>query len=88
MYATLGRREDAQRIVDRINRLALRRKVDPVLLAGIHGAMGDLDLAIELLQESASKSGVAPFLAAHPFADSMQGDPRFHEVLKIAGLEE
>lgn len=87
VYATLGRRSEAQKILDQIGRLALRRRVDPVQLGAIYGALGELDLAMELIGESASKSSVAPFLAAHPFTDSMRSDPRFQEILRNAGLE-
>ncbi len=81
VYASLGRRDDAHRIIDRLKGLALRRTVDPIAMGGIHGALGELDRAFEFLQEGAATSAIAPFLAAHPFTDPMRSDPRFDELL-------
>jgi len=87
VYASVGRRDAAERMLDRILELAPRRHVDLVLLAAVHGALGEIDRAIELLQEGAATTGVATLLPTHPFVDSLRSDPRFDEVLKKLGLE-
>ena len=88
VYASLGRKDDAHGIIDRLNRLAFRRTVDPIAMGGIHGALGELDSAFAFLQEGAATSAIAPFLAAHPFTDPMRSDPRFDELMKELGLGE
>ena len=88
VYASLGRRADAQRILDRFSELAPRRRVDPVGLAAIYGALGETDRALELLQQGAAGSAVATLLATHPFADSLRSDPQFDELLISLGLRE
>ena len=87
VYASLGREDDARSIIDRIEQLAPGRSVDPVSRAGIYGALGELDRALELLQEGAATSAIVSLLADHPLADPMRSDPRFDELMKKLGLE-
>jgi len=87
VYASVGRADAAARMLDRLHRLAPRRRVDPVLRAAIYGALGELDRAIELLQQGADTTAVATLLPTHPFVDSMRADPRFDQVLRELGLE-
>ena len=87
VYGSLGRRDDALRILDRINGLAPRRRVDPLRPCAIHITLGEFDRAIELLQEGAATSVITTLLPVHPFADPLRSDPRFQATLRGVGLE-
>lgn len=88
VYASLGRRDEALSIIHRIDQLAPGQSVDPVSRAGIYGALGELDRALELLQQGAATSAIVPLLANHPFVDPLRSDPRFDDLMKKLGLEQ
>ena len=88
VYASLGRRDDAERILDQLRGLSPRRRVNPGMLAGIYGALGDADSAFPLLNKADDEGASLVLLKAHPMSDPLRADPRFDELLNRLGLEE
>ena len=88
VYASLGRRSDAQRILDQLTELSPRRHVNPASPAAIHAALGDADSAFGLLSEAGEGDGALVLLKEHPMWDTLRPDPRFGELLNKLGLED
>ena len=86
VYASLGRRVDAQRILDQMTGLSPRRRVGKGHLATVHGALGDADSAFRLLREAAEEDAPLVLLKTHPMSDPLRSDPRFDELLNELGL--
>ncbi len=87
VYASLGRRDDAERILDQLTGLSVRRRVDPMSPALIYAGLGDGDSAFPLF--NASEQGILfALIRTHPMWDPLRSDPRFGELLNKLGLGE
>jgi TolB-like protein/Tfp pilus assembly protein PilF len=81
-YATVGRGEDARKVLDRLTTLSEQRYVPAYPLAVIHLALGDKDEALRLLEKSYLDG--APDLAnvmRERRLDPLRGDPRFEALV-------
>ena len=87
VYATLGRRDDAQRVLDQLTALSPRRRVNPACPALIYAGLGDGDSAFPLLNAS-ERGGLLTLLRTHPMWDPLRSDPRFEELLNKLRLGE
>jgi tetratricopeptide (TPR) repeat protein len=76
VYAQLGRREDALRV---LNGLVTRRKrVDPQVMAIAYFALGDTDSGFEWLTKAFDqRSGFISAANINPAFDGVRSDPRF-----------
>src|SRR6266404_5224720 len=87
-YARNGQRDEAQKILARLNEQAKSHYVAPYALALVQIALGDKDHAIEELERAYSE-GETNYLFAikvDPMLDNLRGDPRFEALLqKITG---
>jgi TolB-like protein/Tfp pilus assembly protein PilF len=87
-YARNGQRDEAQKILARLNEEAKSHYVAPYALALVQIALGDKDRAIEEL-ERAYAQGETNYLFAikvDPMLDDLRGDPRFEALVqKITG---
>jgi TolB-like protein/Tfp pilus assembly protein PilF len=87
-YARNGQKDEAQKILDRLNEEAKSHYVAPYALALVQTALGDKDRAIEEL-ERAYAQGETNYLFAikvDPMLDDLRGDPRFEALVqKITG---
>lgn len=79
-YAVLGRRAEAQKILDELNELSKRNHARPQSLALVHAGLGEKDKAFELLQKE--RSAVMNSLEVDPVWDSLRSDPRFADLLR------
>ena len=86
VYASLGRRVDAQRILNHMTGLSPRRYVGKSHLATVHGALGDADSAFRLLREAAAADEMLVLLKTHPMSDPLRADPRFDALVNELGL--
>ncbi len=78
-YARNGQKDEAQKILARLNEEAKSHYVAPYALALVQTALGDKDRAIEEL-ERAYAQGETNYLFAikvDPMLDNLRGDPRF-----------
>jgi tetratricopeptide (TPR) repeat protein/tRNA A-37 threonylcarbamoyl transferase component Bud32 len=89
LYAALGRRETAQRVLDSLIALNATRPVDPVHIAAIQAGLGNSEEALTWLERGyADRSGLLLFLLGpHPAFDALRGHPRFRELRKKAGFK-
>jgi tetratricopeptide (TPR) repeat protein len=79
-YAVLGRRPEAQKILDELNGLSTRNEVRPQFLALIYTGLGDKDKALEWLQKE--RGGISNSLKVDPVWDSLRSDARFADLLR------
>jgi len=79
IYATLGRADDAQRMLDRLTALSPRRRVNPAYPALIYAGLGDGDSAFPLLNSSEGGT-LLTLLRTHPMWGPLRSDPRFAEL--------
>lgn len=83
IYGALGRREDAQKVLDELNDLSGRRYVSPVYIALIFAGLGDNDQAFHWLEKAyQERSNSLHALRAEPGWDSLRSDARFADLLR------
>jgi serine/threonine protein kinase/tetratricopeptide (TPR) repeat protein len=85
-YAEAGRRGEARRVLEELDKLTAKRFVTPYHRAIIHIHLGERDAAFNLLQESIEQSEPwIVWLGVEPQFDSLRPDPRFKELLEKTG---
>jgi serine/threonine-protein kinase len=86
-YAKAGRREDALRVIDELQRSPGERRVSPFHFALIYIGLGENDRAIELLEKAYDERVERlVWLRADPRFDPLRLDPRFKEIMIRMGL--
>jgi serine/threonine-protein kinase len=87
-YAVVGRKDEAQKILDELLRLSTQRYVSPYEPALVYTGMGEMDRALEKLKEACEERyWLMMNLNVHPTWDSLRSDSRFTELLRRMGLE-
>ena len=87
IYASMGRREEAEEVLERLVELSRTRYVAPVNLAMICGVLGRTDEAFEWMQRAYEVRD--DFMMSLKIAirlDSLRSDPRFEEWLRRMGF--
>ena len=85
--AALGRREEAQEILARLENDSRQQYVRAEYLAMGHAAVGDLDKAFESLERGyQARSAGLIYLHLDPGYEPLRGDPRYAELIKRIGL--
>lgn len=85
-YAVAGRREEAQKILDQLNKLPTSN-LTPCDFATIHVSLGNIEQAYELLDKAyAIHDTSLGGLYRNPFFEPLRRQPRFNELLKKIGL--
>jgi len=79
LYAKIGRKDEARRILQRLRDSPKERYVSPYLFAMIHLGLGEKDRAIDFLEKTyEDRDGYSiAFIKVDPFLDPLHGDPRF-----------
>jgi eukaryotic-like serine/threonine-protein kinase len=89
-YARAGRKAEAQKILDQLNKLSKQQYIQPRLMARIYVGLGDKDKAFEFLEKSfddrSIESGFAT-LNVDPTFDPLRSDPRLPELLRRMNLQ-
>src|SRR5215470_12565114 len=86
-FAKAGRREEALRVLDELQRSPGQRRASPFHLALIHVGLGENDLAIELLNKACDERAERlVWLRADPRFDPLRLDARFNEIMIRMGL--
>jgi serine/threonine-protein kinase len=84
----LGKRSEAQRIMGDLVERAKQAYISPVILAGLHFALGEIDQGFEALERAYNQRDSRLFeMKVHPEFDGVRSDPRFKKLLKKIGLE-
>ena len=87
VYASMGNRTEAEKIISTLKQRAKTEWIDPVLIAYIYIALGNKDEAFRWLDEALrERSGLLPWLKIELKFDPLRSDPRFTRVLESVGL--
>jgi TolB-like protein/Flp pilus assembly protein TadD len=87
LFGVTGDREEALRMLDRLNQLAERGYVAPFWHSILHAGLGDADAAIGHLERSYAQSDVwLVWLNTDPRLDSLRDDARFQQLLRRVGF--
>jgi pentatricopeptide repeat protein len=87
-YAGAGRRTEALRILDELQRRRQKGYVPPAAFLNAYLGLGDKEEAFAWMERAAEeRSNILQFLKVHPFFDSVRGDPRFAAFLRRANFK-
>jgi serine/threonine protein kinase/tetratricopeptide (TPR) repeat protein len=84
VYATLGKRAEAEKILDELQRQSKTGYVSPYMIAVIYSGLGQKDKAFEFLEKAYQERSpdIAYFLKADLRLDTLRPDPRFQDLLR------
>ena len=86
-YGKAGNSEEAQKILDALQRQAAYRYVSPVFIALVHLGLGEYSRALDWLEKGyEERAWMMLTLKAEPVYDPLRSEPRFHEILKKMNL--
>ena len=86
-HAVSGDRNEAERMLSRLNAVAKHQYVCPYEMATAHAVLGDKDQALTWLGKGLrERSGCMPDLKVDPRLDSLRSDPRFQQLMKEVGF--
>jgi serine/threonine protein kinase/tetratricopeptide (TPR) repeat protein len=85
-YALEGRREEAQKVLDKLNELSKQKYVSAVSRAIIYAGLGDKDKAFEWLEKSYEERSIGA-IKVNPIYDPLRSDPRFADLLRRMNLQ-
>ena len=86
-YAKSGKRAEALKILDDVNRLAERKYISSTVIASLYAALGDKEQAFALLEKAyKERDFLLVLLKIEPIFDPLRSDPRFTELVKRVGL--
>ena len=89
VYCRQGRREEARKILEELDRLAGQRYVAPLQRAMVHLALGEAEQCFRLLESALNeRSSNLQFVGSDPVFDHVRQDPRFIRVRERLGLPE
>jgi serine/threonine-protein kinase len=79
VYGTIGRKEEATKLLGQIQDISKSRYVDPYYLAIVHLGLGDRELALSALEKSFAElnGNTLEYIRTDPYLDPLRGDPRF-----------
>jgi Flp pilus assembly protein TadD len=81
--ARRGRLDEAEAILQELNRRSTVRYISPVAQAGLYVSLGELDRAFEWMDKAyQEKRGWLAYLKIEPVVDGLRADPRFHRLLE------
>jgi Flp pilus assembly protein TadD len=87
VYATSGRRDEAEQVLGELKEVAKRRYVSASSLASIYARLGDKDAAFEWLEKAYREGAYGIlFLKSEPEFDGLRSEPRFQDVMRRVGL--
>ena len=86
-YAKLGRRIEAMKVLQQYKDIAKSQYVAAYLVATVHAALGEADLAFATLEQAfTARDWHLLRLKVDPFMDGLREDPRFADLLQRMGL--
>ena len=79
LYGTIGRKDEATRLLGRIQDMGHSEYVDPYYLAIVHLGLGDREAALSALEKSCEElnGNTMEYIRTDPFLDPLRGEPRF-----------
>jgi TolB-like protein/Flp pilus assembly protein TadD len=86
-YARAGRRADAARVIDELQRRGREGYVPPAVYVQAYLGTGENDRGLEALERAYREhSNIVRFLKTHPLFDPIRSDPRFTALSQRVGL--
>lgn len=87
--AVTGRREEAEKVLARLNELSKREFVSPVWMAKIYSGLGENDKAFESLERAYKDRSIVSvaYIKTNPMLDPLRSDPRYAELLRRMNLQ-
>lgn len=87
-YAMSGKRREARKVLEQLEKLSKRRYVSPYGMVLIHTGLGEKDQAFAWLQRACEDRSVELCrLKVEPSLDSLRSDSRFRDLLGRIGLQ-
>ena len=88
VYALSGKKDEAQRVRDRLKLLSQQEYISPRFIATIYAGLGEKDKALESLSAAYEDRSlqIGPGIIADPTYDSLRAEPRFQDLLRRTGL--
>ncbi len=86
--ASLGRQDEARKLLAQLTEEAGTRYVQPYAFALVHIGLGEKNQALDWLERGVQTGGATflQFIKTDPFFDPLHGDPRFEAVVqKVTG---
>ena len=84
-----GRREEALRLIDQLNRRRQKGYVPTAPFVQAYVGLGDYDQAFVWFDRAyEEKSNILQWIKVEPFPDAMRNDPRFADLLRRVGLDQ
>ena len=88
-YGHAGRREEALRLIDQLNRRRQKGYVPTAPFVQAYVGLGDYDQAFVWFDRAyEEKSNILQWIKVEPFPDAMRNDPRFADLLRRVGLDQ
>jgi TolB-like protein/Tfp pilus assembly protein PilF len=88
VYARMGRREEAEQVLNSLLERAKQEYVTPWVFANLYFALAENDQGFDWLERAYKvRNPQLIFLRENPFYDSVRSDPRFTAMLKKMGLD-
>lgn len=86
-YALMGRRAEAEKVLQELHALSSQKFVPPYNLATVYLGLGDSEKTLEWLEKAYQERDVhMVFLNVEPKWDSLHGSPHFQSLLRRVGL--
>ena len=88
-YARLGKKAEAQKMIERLNEQAKRRYIPPYAIAYVYLGLGKKQQALDSLEESyENREDTMIWLNSDPVWDSLRSEPRFQDLVRRVGLSQ
>jgi tetratricopeptide (TPR) repeat protein len=89
VYAVSGKKVEARKLLNELERLARQEYVPAVAIALIYAGLGEKDQAFAWLEKAYEERAFEmTWLKSEPRWDSLRSDPRFADLLRRMGLEQ
>src|SRR6267143_3868699 len=90
LYPHLGKRAEAMRMLQQLQKQSAEKHVPHYLLAQVYSSLGDTDQVFQSLEKGyQDRSGLMfQLMKWDPFLDPFRSDPRFKDLLRRMGLPE
>ena len=85
-YALEGRREEAQKVIDRLNERSKQKYVSAASRAIIYAGLGEKDKAFEWLEKAYEERSIGAIKVNQAY-DPLRSDPRFADLLRRMNLQ-
>jgi tetratricopeptide (TPR) repeat protein len=87
-YAVMGRKADADKVLDQLNDISKKKYVSPRFVAYVYVGLGEVDKAFECLGKAFDDGSLhGESFKANPAFDPLRSDPRFTNLLRRMNLQ-